>query len=491
MTNTPAARGSLWGRFRFSVVGALLSAPPLRGQLQAAIHDLAAKTWTHPLTGRAVQFSAVTIERWYYTARRAKDDPVGVLRRAVRKDCGQVSLPTAVAERLRRQYHEHPHWTYQLHYDNLAALLKAEPALGTLRSYATVRRYLQAHGLVRQPRLRPKGCAGELRAVERRQTREIRSFEAEYVGSLWHLDFHHGSLKVLTHRGQWQRPLVLGILDDHSRLCCHIQWYLAETAADLVHGLAQAIQKRGLPRALMTDNGSAMIADEVTQGLLRLGIVHERTLPYSAYQNGKQEAFWGNVEGRLLAMLDGYPELTLDFLNEATQAWVEIEYNRAVHRELSCAPVERFAQATDVLRASPASDELRAAFRLEAQRRQRHSDGTITLEGVRFEVPARFRHFREVVVRYARWDLSRVDLVDPRQGTLLAPLYPLDRAANADGRRALIEPDSADAAAADRQRTGTLPPLLQKILADYSATGLPPAYLPQRTPSPEKGEAPS
>src|SRR6478736_5523422 len=106
----------------------------------------------------------------------------------------------------------------------------------------------------------------------------------------------------------------------------------------------------------MTDNGSAMSAEEVTQGLLRLGIVHERTLPYSAYQNGKQEAFWGNVEGRLLAMLDGYPELTLAFLNEATQAWVEIEYNRAVHREISGSPVERFAHAPEVLRTSPTSE---------------------------------------------------------------------------------------------------------------------------------------
>jgi transposase InsO family protein len=487
MTNIPQVRASLWGRFRFAVVGTLLSSPPLRGQLKAAIRDLAAKTWTHPVTGRDVHFSAVTIERWYYTALRQQDDPVGSLRRAVRKDCGQVSLSAAVAERLRRQYLEHPHWTYQLHYDNLQAQLKAEPTLGPLRSYATVRRYLQAHGLLRQPRSQPRQ-AGEIRAAERRQRREVRSFEVEYVGSLWHLDFHHGSLKVLSSRGQWQHPLALAILDDHSRLCCHAQWYLSEAAADLVHGLSQAIQKRGLPRALMTDHGSALVAEEVVQGLLRLGIVHERTLPYSAYQNGKQEAFWGNVEGRLLAMLEGHPELTLAFLNEATQAWVEIEYNRAVHRELACAPVERFAKAPDVLRSSPSSDVLREAFRLEDKRRQRHSDGTISLEGVRFEVPARFRHFRDVVIRYARWDLSRVDLVDPRHGTLLAPLYPLDRAANADGRRAVVDPVTrTDAATADRQQVSALPPLLQQILADYSATGLPPAYLPQRIPNQEEG----
>jgi putative transposase len=178
MADTPAARGSMWGRFRFAVIGALLSAPPQRGQLKAALDALAAKTWTHPVTGCAVHFAAVTIERWYYTARREPDDPVGGLRRAVRKDCGQVSLPPAVAERLRRQYHEHSHWTYKLHYDNLRALLQAEPTLGPLRSYATVRRYLQAHGLVRQPRPQPRH-GGEARAAERRQTREIRSFEAE------------------------------------------------------------------------------------------------------------------------------------------------------------------------------------------------------------------------------------------------------------------------------------------------------------------------
>ena len=286
---------------------------------------------------------------------------------------------------------------------------------------------------------------GEALAEERRQAREIRSYEADYVGSLWHLDFHHASLKVLTSSGQWMHPIALGILDDHSRLCCHVQWYLSETAEDLVHGLSQAIQKRGLPRALLTDNGSAMVAEEVTEGLMRLGILHERTLPYSPYQNGKQEAFWGTLEGRLMRMLDSTAQLTLELLNQATQAWVEIEYNRSVHRETSSSPVDRFAQTLHVLRPSPKSESLRDAFRLETTRRQRRSDGTISLEGVRFEIPARYRHFREVAVRYARWNLGRVDLVDPRGGTILAPIFPLDKSANADGRRALVELESTDA----------------------------------------------
>jgi transposase InsO family protein len=479
----------LWARFRFSVVGSLLSSPPARGELQAAINALAEKTWTHPVDGREIRFAAATIERWFHQARREKQDPLGVLRRAVRKDRGRTSFAPKLAEHVLRQYREHPHWSYQLHYDNLTALVKTDDSLGPLRSYSTVRRYMQAHGLVRKRRAKPKGRTTR----QRHQRREVRSYEAEYVGSLWHLDFHHASLKVLADNGQWQRPIALGILDDHSRLCCHLQWYLSETTEDLVHGLAQAIQKRGLPRALMTDNGPAMIAEEFVEGLWRLSVVHEKTLPYSPYQNGKQEAFWATLEGRLMEMLEGVPQLTLSFLNEATQAWSEIEYNRAEHREIKSAPVVRFAEASDVLRLSPTSDALRDAFRLQTMRRQRRSDGTISLEGVRFEIPPRYRHFRDVVVRYARWDLRRVDLVDPQSGVILSPIYPLDRNSNADGRRGPLDPDEGETPEENDTRgappaDSLLPPLLKQILEDYSATGMPPAYLPQKPDSQNEGE---
>jgi putative transposase len=490
MTQThPSSTGALWARFRFSVVGSLLSSPPARGALQTAIHSLAEKSWSHPVTGRYVRVAAGTIARWYYTARRERDDPVGALRRAVRKDRGKISLAAPLAERLRLQYGDRPHWSYQLHYDNLAALVQADPSLGRLPSYSTVKRYMLAHGLVKKPRIVVHERPGEARAERRRQTREVRSYEATHVGALWHLDFHHGSKKVLSPGGQWQRPIALAILDDHSRLCCHVQWYLSETAEDLVHGLSQAIQKRGLPRALLTDNGSAMVAEEATEGLLRLGIVHEHTLPYSPYQNGKQEVFWARLEGRLLNMLDGVAELTLELLNKATQAWVEIEYNRAVHRETRSSPVERFAQAPVVLRESPSSESLRDTFRLETKRSQRQSDGTISLEGVRFEIPARYRHFRAVTVRYARWDLGRVDLVDDHSGVVLAPIYPLDKTANADGHRAVIEPGGTGVPHQEKRRrtAGELPPLLKRILQEYSATGMPPAYLP-KTPQEENGE---
>ena len=147
----------------------------------------------------------------------------------------------------------------------------------------------------------------------------------------------------------------------------------------------------------------------------------------TALCNGKQEAFWGTLEGRLMKMLDGVADLTLELLNEATQAWVEIEYNRAVHRETSCSPVDRFAKAPDVFRTSPSSEALRDAFRLQTRRTQRQSDGTISLEGVRFEIPARYRHFRDLTVRYARWDLAELIWSTNRPGRFWLPSIPSTR----------------------------------------------------------------
>ena len=77
-----------WARFRFSVIGPLLAAPPERGELQEQLKSLAAKKWHHPITGQRVQFGLSTIERWFYTARNEKKDPVQALRRKIRSDQG-------------------------------------------------------------------------------------------------------------------------------------------------------------------------------------------------------------------------------------------------------------------------------------------------------------------------------------------------------------------------------------------------------------------
>jgi transposase InsO family protein len=467
-----------WAHFRFSVIGQLLAAPPPKGELASAIAALSERTWEHP----------TSVERWYYRALKERSDPVGVLRRKLRADAGQQpAMSGVVRNAILAQYAAHKSWSVRLHYDNLVASAESNPDLEPVPSYATVRRFLKANGLGKRRRITSRRTEGAERAETRFLDREVRSYEAEYVGSLLHYDCHHGSLKVLTPHGEWVTPILFGVLDDRSRLVCHLQWYLTETAEVIAHGLSQAFQKRGLPRAGLSDNGPAMIAAEVTQGLSRLGILHQTTLPYTPAANGKVETLWASVEGRLMAMLEHVPDLTLAFLNEATLAWVEYEYNHKIHSEIGEAPITRFLAGPDVMRPCPDSATLRLAFTRTESRTQRKSDGTIVVEGRRLEVPDRYRHLSQLEIRYASWDLSHVHLVDERTGNVLCRLFPQDKTVNASGLRRARDLTAKEPPAAP---PAGIAPLLKKLLKDQSDTGLPPAYLPKdERPNDERDES--
>ena len=175
-------------------------------------------------------------------------------------------------------------------------------------------------------------------------------------------------------------------------------------------------------------------------------------------------------------MLEGVADLTLDQLNEATLAWMELEYNRTLHSEIGQTPLHRFLHDKEVGRPCPDTEKLKLAFTTEVQRTQRRSDGTLSLEGLRFEVPSRYAHLEKLSVRYASWDLSSVYLSDLKTGAILCRLYPQDKKKNAQGRRA---PKIPGVSSSEPVAAPGIAPLLQKIIQQYATTGLPPAYLPK------------
>jgi len=461
-----------WARFRLTVIGPLLAAPPRSGQLRAAIAEVCARRYEHPITGQPTTVAFSTVERWLYAARNvdpATDDWVAPLRRKVRKDRGvRRTISEELASALQAQYREYPKWSYLNHFDNLCAQAEKDPSLGAVPTYATVRRFMKSRGWIRQKRSSDHRIASG--------PREVRSFEMPYAHAMWHLDFHVAKRNIVLPDGSHIAPELLAVLDDHSRVCCHAQWYLTNGAEQLVHGLSQAFLKRGLPRSIMMDNGSAMIAAETVRGLHDLGVQQVWIREASPHQNGKQEFFFGPVESRMMAMLESVETIELELLNRATIAWVERDYHRRHHREIGETPLDRLARAQSVGRTSPSPGRLREAFRMEVTRKQRRSDGTCSLQGVRFEIPSRYRHLQQVRLRVARWDLSFVHLMDPVAATMLCPLYPVDKAHNASGirRNRDAQPVSEEPLA----KSGRIAPYLQKLMDEHDSTGLPPAYLP-------------
>ena len=182
-----------------------------------------------------------------------------------------------------------------------------------------------------------------------------------------------------------------------------------------------------------------------------------------------------------IAMLEGVRDLDLKTLNDATTAWVEHDYNRTPHEGIDTTPLDRLRSAHSDGRESPSMERLRAVFREEHVRTQRRGDGTISVLGVRFEVPSHYRHIELVHVRAARWDLSRVTMVDPRHGTALVDLFPLDKQRNADGHRKAVDPTRT----LDEEPAATgIAPHLQRLMDRAAQTGLPAAYLPMTPTTP-------
>jgi putative transposase len=366
----------------------LLAAPPAAGELQAALSTLAAKTWRHPISGLDVCFGAVDAGALVLRGTRAADPVAASQRPAARQHRPLPQPPPAAIESWRPV-------PRASRLDRATALRQPARRLAgsdtLLPSYPTVRRYLKAQGMFRQAaQTRHRRRVAGPRPARTAGGQELRG--RSRVGALAPRFPSRSNARCSRAPGAWVKPLLLGVIDDRSRLVCHLQWYLDETAESLVHGLSQAFMKRGLPRALMTDNGAAMLADETVSGLAPGDRASDDAAVF-AYQNAKQESFWGRVEGRLMAMLEGEESLTLDLLNQATQAWVEQEYHRTLHSEIETTPLARYLAGPNV---SVATARIRrncaAAFPHRGARRQRRSDGTVSLAGAALRGPARYRH---------------------------------------------------------------------------------------------------
>ena len=209
------------------------------------------------MTGLPVRFGFSTLERWFYAVRAGRSG-----RRAAQPPTRRSRAPRTLHRRRSRPSRAIPGPPAV---DVPVALRQSGAVVlgGDLPSYATVRRHIRQHGLLRKSLRRAN--RGRALAAERLEQREVRSFEVDHVAPCG-ISTSTRARARCCRDGRWVKPMLLGVLDDCSRLVCHAQWYLEETAESLVHGLWQAMQKRGLPRALMTDNGAAMLAGEIQRG---------------------------------------------------------------------------------------------------------------------------------------------------------------------------------------------------------------------------------
>ena len=152
----------------------------------------------------------------------------------------------------------------------------------------------------------------ELQTVPRRRGRnkppKVREFERSNANDLWQTDIMTFMLK-----GQY-RIYLIGFMDDYSRFIVGWGLYRFQTSANVQEVFRGAIEKHGMPREVLSDNGRQYHTwrgkSSFTQLLGKLGIRHIRSRPYHPQTQGKIESFWRNLlqESLSLSPLSSFEE---------------------------------------------------------------------------------------------------------------------------------------------------------------------------------------
>jgi transposase InsO family protein len=383
--------------FRFAVITPLVSQRSQgRGRREELLRQITSARWQIPGSPRS-SIGRATVLRWLADYLRSGED-IESLKPKRRRDAGSCrSIEPEIEAALLALRRELPD-------ASLPVLLRAarERRIVDRRfaaSMQSVYRLFQRHGLHRPP----------ASVVDRRR------FEAEFPGDLWQSDCMHGPRVVV--EGKLRKSFLFAIIDDHSRLIPHAQFYLRENIESFRDCLVQAMAKRGLPRRLYVDNGSPFRSHQLRYGCARLGVAVLHSEPGVPETRGKIERLFKTIRMQLLPLLP--EELTLGQLNERLRAWIEEDYHQRVHSSTGQTPLARYLAHLEALR--PAPKDLWDYFRIPV-RRKVDKDRTVSLNGTLYEAPLGLIG-KTITLLYHKHDPKRVEaFLDERSYGFLTPL---------------------------------------------------------------------
>ena len=374
--------------FRFGVIADFVDGRQLQwGEVERLMQEKCARRWLIPGSVRT-RISESTIKDWIHRYKNSGNNLASLYPRD-RSDCGKTrAIDPETATGLISLRKEMPAV-------RLPVLMKEAQHRkiimpGKTVTYSSLYRMLSAQGLLEKVPGDPQ---------------DRRRFEAEDPNDLWQSDVMHGP--YVTVEGKQRKTYLICFIDDMSRLICHGEFYLHEKLGCFLDSFRQALLRRGIPRKLYVDNGSAFRSHHLEHTCASLGIVLIHSKPYQPEGRGKIERFFRGVREQFLSV---QKISTLGALNESLRQWV-CYYNDRVHSITKETPLNRFIRNIECVR--PAPKDLEDHFRKVAKRTVA-KDRTIALDGRLYEAPVALIG-RRVNLLYHEHDLARVEIMHNSQ----------------------------------------------------------------------------
>lgn len=344
-----------WALFRFQQIAVLLDIP--RGEREKFIQEKIGKPIEGP-DGKLFSLSRATFMRWI--GRYRKKGMEG-LKPADRKDKGSLrSFSDETACALLKIKTEKPGLTVE------ALIYQARRqgifAAGQHVSRSSVWRFLKKHH---------QGPNTAFRTDRRR-------FEAGAPMELVQSDVMHGP------KAGGKKAYLIALIDDYSRLILWAAFRWSESVEEFIAVLKQALRRRGLPRKIYVDNGSAFRSLRLSYALASLGVSLIHATPYQPEGKGKCERWFRTVRENFMPQLSLQDLESLEKLNAALWDWIDHYYHQQVHSSTGQTPWERFVQGLKASR--PAPENIEDYFRSRVLRKV-GKDRVVSLNGSAFEAP--------------------------------------------------------------------------------------------------------
>lgn len=372
---------------RFGAVNWIAQALQNGLSLTRAVSAAADQSWDGRL------YAPSTLEEWHY---RYVHGGFAALHDQPRNDRGvQRALDPAATQALLKLRREYPQLTVKSLADQL---VRQGVLVEGAYSASTLYRRLHQAGLDRR----------SLKAGSAQLHGPTKAFELPLPNLVWMADCMHGpSLRLAD--GSTQRTFLFSVIDDCSRLCPHAQYYGKERTECFLDTLRQALQTRGIPDKLYTDNAGPFRSQHLAVVCANFNIRLLHCKPYHAWSKGKQERFYRTVQQQFQQSLVFAPAQSLQELNERFWQWLEAEYHQRPHSALEGhSPSQRFAEGLQTLRPLPVATDWERLFLMRQKRRVR-KDATVSVQGELFEVSTLLRG-QEILVEYEPIGLQRVDV---------------------------------------------------------------------------------
>jgi len=198
----------------------------------------------------------------------------------------------------------------------------------------SIYRFLAEAGLSQQARREKNQGSGK---------RSYHKFEASCSMELVQGDARDGIwLPKFPGAEQVRKTYLFAWVDDYSRRILHAEYFWDEKLPRMEKTFKTMILRWGIPKKCYLDNGHVYIASHFAFIFAQLQIKKIHHGPYRSWAKGKIESVMKTIKRDFQAEAQRAGFTTLEELNSALWAWLDVEYNRRNHSSTGEPPASRF-----------------------------------------------------------------------------------------------------------------------------------------------------